>query len=78
MADKRAVGPVTRSSTVGAALALLVAFALQEVTGVELPETVTAALGVVFIAAGGLVGGWIPKPVSTPERGSGKHVAEEV
>lgn len=75
--SQRSVGPVTRSSTVGAALALLVAFAVQSITGVELPETVTAALGVVFIAVGGLVGGWIVRPAAEASAGEGKHVAEE-
>lgn len=73
MKEKRTVGPVTATSTVGGAIALLIGFALHTITGIELPEAVTAALAVVITAIGALTGGWVVKP----EASRAKHVAEQ-
>lgn len=68
--DKRTVGPVTTSATLGAALATFFAWAISSTFGIEMPSAVEASLAIIIAGVGSLIGGWLVKP------GTGKRVAE--
>lgn len=64
--QKRTVGPVTRASSTGsgvaAAIVTVFAWIMSSTAGVDLPEGVQTAVTVILVFAGGLIGGYIPRP----------------
>ena len=55
MAAARAVGPVTAASGAGYAASVVLVWLVETITGLDVPEGVEDALGVLMTIAGGLL-----------------------
>ena len=64
-AATRTIGPVTTGATAGAAAALLIAWLLRLLLGVEMPAEVQGALAILLVAAGG----YLVKPAAARTTG---------
>ena len=64
---KRTIGPVTKGSGAGAALGLIIGYAVSHYLLPSAPAEIQEAVTTVIMFVGLLVGGWIVKP-STGKR----------